>query len=167
MNKNLLPVLCLAISALACSCSSDTKQVEQTITQHFELLNGHDIDKIGADYSSDVKISSTSFDDVRMGPTQEKIIFNRYFTSSPDLQYKIKSAIYNDSTAVVEYETTGSIPADDYTSPMYMRGKKYVLRNCSVYHVRDGKITSESSYFDQNSFMHQIGYFDQPCDKRN
>lgn len=167
MNKNLLlPILGVAMSILAYSCTSNTQQVAQNVAKHFDLLNGHDIDKIGQDYSADAKISSTAFDDVRTGPIQAKIIFNRYFNSSPDLQYKITHAMYTDSTATVEYETVGSIPGDDYTSPAYMRGKKYTLRNCTVFHFKDGKITYEASYFDQNSFLHQIGYFDQPCDKR-
>jgi steroid delta-isomerase-like uncharacterized protein len=165
MNKNLLPALCLAIGFLASGCGK-TQNIPQIVSQHFEMINSHNIDSIAADYASDVKISSTAFDDVRTGPTQIKLIFNRYFNSSPDLKYTINHVIYTDTTATVEYTSTGSIPADDYTSPVYMRGKKYTLRNCTILHFKDGKITSEASYFDQNSFLHQIGYFDQPADKR-
>jgi len=164
MRNTYLLAVCVVFALAGCGNQDNVKKL---IDSHFEKLNTHDIDKIAEDYSGDTQISSTGFDDVRKGPAQIKIIFSRYFGSSPDLHYTIKNAIYTDTTATVEYESAGSIPIDDFTSPQYMRGKKYTLRNCTVYHIKDDKITSESSYFDQNTFLHQIGYFDQPADKRN
>jgi steroid delta-isomerase-like uncharacterized protein len=164
MKNCYLLIICLTVILAGCGSQDNIKKVIQT---HFEKLNGHDVDKIALDYSDSAKISSTGFDDVRTGTKQVKVIFSRYFGSSPDLHYTIKKALYSDTTAVIEYETAGSIPFDDFTSPAYMRGKKYTMRNCTVYHVKDAQITSESSYFDQNSFLRQIGYFDQPADKRN
>ncbi|MEO6521065.1 MAG: nuclear transport factor 2 family protein [Mucilaginibacter sp.] len=136
MRNTYLLAICAVLILSGCSNQGNIKKL---IEVHFEKLNRHDIEKIATDYSADTKINSTGFDDVRTGPAQVKIIFNRYFSSSPDLHYTIKNIIYTDTTATVEYESAGSIPADDFTSPVYMRGKKYTLRNCTVYHIKDDR----------------------------
>jgi ketosteroid isomerase-like protein len=162
MRKQLL-TLTIFISMGIVSCNSNS--VQPIVKQYFDDINKHDVNLIGAHYADNAKITSTSWDGEKLGPQGAKDVFARYFSLSLDLTYKITSAIYSDTTAVVEYESNGSIPVDDPSEPAYMLGKRYKLQNCVILHFKDGLITSQAIYFDQVPFLRQVGYFDQPANK--
>ena len=68
---------------------------------------------------------------------------------------------------MVEYPSAGTMQKPEAGEPSCMNGKAYTLRNGAVFGVENGKITAESTYFDQLAFLRQVGYFDQhPAEKK-
>jgi hypothetical protein len=45
--------------------------------------------------------------------------------------------------------------------PDYMKGKKYTLKACAIFVLKDNKIVKETDYFDHVAFLRQVGFFDQ------
>lgn len=158
-------VLIFFAAAIIGGCSNNAK-VKQLVSQHFEALNKHDIAALTSAYAANCKLSSTGWEGPRTGPDAIKGAYTRYFQSTPDLKYKITNAIFTDTTAVIEYTSWGSIPTNDATIAPYMAGKKFSLQNCAVMHIKNNQIVYEATYFDQVSFLRQVGYFDQPAGMR-
>ncbi|MDE3058809.1 MAG: ester cyclase, partial [Bacteroidota bacterium] len=78
-----------------------------------------------------------------------------------DLKYEMTHEVIGKNSAVVEYSSSGTLENNEKGVPAYMRGKKYVLKNCTRMDFENGKIVSEATYFDQVSFLKQMGYFEQ------
>ena len=83
------------------------------------------------------------------------------FISTPDMQHKIIDIIAADSAAMMEYYFEGTLLHPEKNTTGYMLGKKYKLAACTVMNIRKGEIISQQTYFDQVSFLRQVGFFDQ------
>ena len=90
-----------------------------------------------------------------------RTIYRRYFSSTPDLEQKITHLVSTDSCLVIEYDSWGTLSNPEQQTPEYMRGKKYLLHNCTRMTVREGKIIQQKTYFDQVSFLRQMGFFEE------
>ncbi|HVM87290.1 MAG TPA: nuclear transport factor 2 family protein [Puia sp.] len=126
-----------------------------------DLLNKHDSTKLSQLYSENTQINSPNWGGTKTGRAEVKTIYNRYFVSTPDLSYIINNIIATDTAAVVEYNFSGTLANPESTTPAYMKGKKYNLKGCTVIHIRKGKIIRQDFYFDQVTFLRQMGFFDQ------
>ncbi len=135
--------------------------LREIVTRRFAYLNHHDISDLSALYDDSAKIVSPNFTGTSTGPAGIRDIYGRYFRSTPDLSYQITRMILADSTAVVEFISKGTLDSLEKGVPAFMKGKSYSLKNCEVLDFRNGKIISDSSYFDQVSFLRQMGYFDR------
>ncbi len=124
-------------------------------------LNSHDTVAIANMYADDAYIESPNWEEVKRGPSAIREIYKRYFISSPDLKFTIINIITNDTAIVIEYYSSGTMQNLEGNAPEYMRGKKYTLKNCARMNMKNGKITEQRYYFDQVSFLKQVGFFDQ------
>ncbi len=131
------------------------------ITQHFNALKKHDVDAIVAGYASDAKMYSPNWEGVKMGSADIRIVYTRYFSSTPDLTYEIKNIINADSEIVAQYTASGTLSNPEGETPAYMKGKKYSLNYCAIFILQNNKIVQETDYFDQVAFLKQVGFFDQ------
>jgi steroid delta-isomerase-like uncharacterized protein len=162
MKSQIINYFLFIISAISfCQCASPTTNPVQVVNSHFRFLNSHNIDSIASQYTSDATLFSVNFDTVYIGGTGIKSAYTRYFKGTPDLHYTITHIFSNDTSVTVEYESTGTMQNLEPSVPDFMRGKKYTLKNCTVFTIKDGKIIRDASYFDQVSFLRQMGYFDQ------
>ena len=148
-------------SLIACSLHAQLSTVPDVIKTKFSLMNTHNIEKMSALYMDSASIQSTGFDEIEKGPMGIKNIYSRYFKSSPDLSYEITGIIYKDTAAVVQYTSKGTMTTLEESVPAYMRGKKYELKNCTIFTIFHGKIAKEITYFDQVSFLKQVGFFEK------
>ena len=140
---------------------------EALVRAHFDLLNRHDLNGLAAQYAPDAVLRSMSWEGDHHGPAEARTAYGRYFTASPDLRYVITNLVVAPGGITVEYTSTGTMQKPEAGEPSYMDGKAYTLRNCAVFGVKNGKITFESTYFDQLAFLRQVGYFDQhPAEKK-
>jgi steroid delta-isomerase-like uncharacterized protein len=160
MKIKLLTLIC-ATAIIASSFTEKSDTVKQIVEHHFEALNKHDLNMLSAEYSSDVQFYSISWEGMKTGTDEVKTAYSRYWKTSPDLVYKITNVIYGDASATIEYETTGTMTNLEGGSPVYMQGKKYTLKNCTIIKVKNGKIVYDSTYFDQVAFLRQMDFFNQ------
>lgn len=164
------PIHILAI-VLVASCSSKNSgdaaklpaALETIVLKKMESMNAHDLDAIGKFYADSAKIQSLGFELTEIGPEGVKGVYNRYFASTPDLKFEVTRMIVTGESVVVEYNSSGTMQQSPLEAavPEYMIGKKYTLRNATRMDFKDGKIVSEMTYFDQLSFLRQMGFFDQ------
>jgi len=82
------------VFVLAFATGSAFGQSSKLIDDHFIALNRHDVKAIVAGYSADAQIYSPNWEGVKTGAEDISIIYTRYFTSTPDLSYKVTNTIY-------------------------------------------------------------------------
>ena len=132
-----------------------------------ELLNQHDTTGLGELYSDSAKLFSPNWNGFKTGPAGARETYGRYFQGTPDLRHRISRIVVTDSTAVVEYISQGTFQNPEKGTPDYMKGKQYKLENCTRLDISKGKITEQMNYFDQVSFLRQVGFFDQRSKQAN
>lgn len=142
-------------------CDKTFAQTSKLIDDHFKALIAHDVKSIAAGYSDDAQVLSPNWEGTKVGPAGMTEAYNRYFSSTPDLGYKVVNVINAGENVVVEYTSGGTLSNPEAGTPDYMKGKKYMLNYCAVFVIKNGKIVKESDYFDQVAFLRQVGFFEQ------
>lgn len=159
LKTSFLPV-CLLLSLLVTACGNNNKKI---IEHHFNALNRHNIKMLIEDYDPQVRVTSSGWDGIHIGTREMMFDYGRYFHETPDLKYDIENVYFSgDSIVTVEYTTSGTVTNVDKSTPLSIVGKKYVLNNCTIFTIRDGRVVKENTYFDQFAFLKQLGLFDQP-----
>jgi steroid delta-isomerase-like uncharacterized protein len=159
----LLGASLLLIQSLQSSAQQESqlqKKNRELVSTWIALLNSHDTVKLEQLYDPQCMLRSPNWDGVVTGSREAKTVYARYFRSTPDLHHEITRVLATDSSAVIEYSSAGTFLHPEMGTPEYMRGKKYILDNCTVMDIREGKILHQSTYFDQVSFLRQMGFFD-------
>jgi steroid delta-isomerase-like uncharacterized protein len=131
------------------------------IDEHFKALNSHDLKAIASQYAADAQVFSPNWEGAKVGPDSIAEAYRRYFKTSPDLVYTLTNAIIAGNIITVEYSWTGTMSDPEAGEPDYMKGKKYTLKSCAIFVLKDNKIVKETDYFDQVAFLRQVGFFDQ------
>ena len=148
MTITLRPILFglfAAILFVACNNKPETPAISQTeaskqlIDEHFRYLNDHDLKSLIGQYADKAKITTTDWDGESFGPQGADQIFHQLFYVSPDAKYLVDNMINTDSTVVVEYDVVGL--KEKAGSPV-----RYDIRNCSVFKIKNNKITAEATY---------------------
>ncbi|MCO5948996.1 nuclear transport factor 2 family protein [Mucilaginibacter flavidus] len=151
----------ILVLALLVACARASAQTPRLIDDHFRALIAHDVKSIAAGYSDDAQVLSPNWEGAKIGAAGVTEAYTRYFSSTPDLVYKVLSVINAGDNVVVEYTSGGTLSNPEAGTPEYMKGKKYMLNYCAVFAIKNGKIVKESDYFDQFAFLRQVGFFDQ------
>jgi steroid delta-isomerase-like uncharacterized protein len=156
-------ILTLVLIACGEKPTMPGEEEKQIALLKIAAMNQHDLEGIGKFYADSARIQSTGFEPTEIGPSGIQGVYKRYFTSTPDLRFEISRITTTEGAAVIEYTSAGTLqqsPLEDVI-PAYMVGKKYTLQNCTRIDIKDGKIVSEMTYFDQVAFLRQMGFFDQ------
>lgn len=124
-------------------------------------LNRHDTLALAALYDDSARLRSPNWEGVRTGPAAVREVYRRYFTGTPDLEHQLTHLVCTDSSIVIEYLSRGTFLHPEEGTPAYMKGKRYELQNCTRLDLSKGKIIRQVNYFDQVSFLRQMGFFDQ------
>ncbi len=146
---------------IASSSISQIAATNSLVSRWILFLNQHDTIALSALYADSAKLQSPNWEGIRTGRSVVRETYSRYFTSTPDMQHKIMDIIATDSAAIIEYFFEGTLLHPEKNTPGYMLGKKYKLAACTVMNIRKGAIISQQTYFDQVSFLRQVGFFDQ------
>lgn len=129
------------------------------IEKRFQCMNRHDLPAMENLYDASSIGYSVGWPDTAVGVKAIIEKYKRYFISTPDLYYQIIHTYTTTAGIVVEYTSGGTLTKNETGVPAEWLGKKYTLRNCTIFQVKNDKIIMESSYFDQVSFLKQMGYF--------
>ena len=150
------------LAMLLSACRSDLSETNRkTAMRWLDAMNHHDTAALGLLYADSARLESPNWDGVKTGTRELKTIFSRYFSSTPDLQQEMTHLITTDSAIVLEYRSWGRLLNPENNTPAYMRGKAYTLYNCTRMTLVDGKIQAQKTYFDQVSFLRQMGFFEE------
>ena len=144
------------------SCLRDHESANLQLAKSWlDALNRHDTVQLAGMYTADAEFESPNWEGKKTGPAAIRTIYYRYFSSTPDLSQQITHIAANDTCLLIEYLSQGTLLNPENNTPDYMRGKKYRLENCTRMTIRNGKITRQKTYFDQVSFLKQVGFFDE------
>ncbi len=140
-----------------------TPELATLVRQHFDALNKHDVNALVKLYSDSAQLESSGWEGRAKGHEAVREKYGRYFATSPDLKYTINNMVLdNGNSVVIEYTSSGTMVNLEKEVPDYMRGKPYTLKNSTRLEFLDGKVVKSVTFFDQLSFLQQMGFFDQP-----
>jgi steroid delta-isomerase-like uncharacterized protein len=161
MRKLMVSIVPLFVYLLFPACQNSPKDGNFIANEWISALNRHDTTAIARMYDDSATIESPNWEGMKTGPAEIRTIYRRYFSSTPDLIQKITHLIATDTCLVIEYDSWGTLAHPEELTPDYMRGKKYLLHNCTRMNLANGKIIRQTTYFDQVSFLRQMGFFDE------
>lgn len=146
---------------LTCFTPISRAQSTDLISEHFKLLNSHNIQGLASEYADDAQIFSPNWEGAKIGPSGISEVYTRYYKTTPDLVYTITNTIKAGDNVIVQYSWGGTMAKPEAGEPAYMGGKKYILQCCVVFVIKNNKILKETNYFDQVAYLKQVGFFDQ------
>jgi steroid delta-isomerase-like uncharacterized protein len=155
-----IAVILVVLSFTGCTPKEAKKDLIMDIVHaKFDAMNRHDADSLALLYSDSATIESPNWEGVIIGSGQVHDTYARYFKSSPDLKYTITHVVEGTNGVTVEYTSEGTLENNEPGVPPFMRGKHYVLKNIVRMDIQNNKIVNEATYFDQVSFLKQMGFF--------
>ena len=91
-----------------------------------------------------------------------------YLTAAPDSKITAKNVVESGDWVFVEGEFTGTNtgPLASLQGTMSATGKRFLLPFVEVDEVKNGKIAKHRVYFDQMTFLGQLGLLPQPAGAR-
>lgn len=136
-------------------------QTTDLISEHFNLLNNHNINGLANEYAIDAVVYSPNWEGPKIGPSGITDVYTRYYKTTPDLAYTVTNVIKSGDNIIVQYSWGGTMAKAENGELGYMEGKKYTLQCCAIFIVKNNKIIKETNYFDQVAYLRQVGFFDK------
>src|SRR3569833_720685 len=145
-------VIPTAILTLICLTAWAYGQTPRIIDVHFNALTSHDVKAIVAGYSGDAKVFSPNWEGAKTGATGITEVYTRYFSSTPDLAYKVLNTINAGDNVVVEKTSDDTLSNPESGTPDYMKGKKNTQEKNTNKTQKNNKKKKESDNNDQLVF---------------
>ncbi|MDQ3258009.1 MAG: nuclear transport factor 2 family protein, partial [Acidobacteriota bacterium] len=102
-------------------------------------------------------IDSPDFDAPKRGQQAIRETYSKYFRQTPDIRDDVKSIVACGDKVFVEFVSSGTIENPPSYAPPQMKGKKFAVKMASVLEIKNGKIVRDVTYYNQLSFLKQIG----------
>lgn len=132
----------------------DPKEVAQAI---FAAFNRHDAEGIASLYADDTFVDSPDFPAPKRSPKEVAENYRNYFEAMPDIKDDVTNMIVSGDKVIVEFVSSGTIQNLAPDDPPVMKGKKFSLKICSILEIKNGKVVRDITYYDQLSFLKQVG----------
>lgn len=124
------------------------------------LWNSHNIQELAKVYAPNATFSSP----LMPGPVPVKEMFaslQSLFAAVPDAKVQVLSAVpAGDNMVVEQWVVTGTWTAPFTSGPLAglnPTGKQFSLPGASIYQLQDGKVVAETQYYDQLTYLAQLG----------
>jgi steroid delta-isomerase-like uncharacterized protein len=136
---------------------------ERTLRGYLEAIDTHDLDGVRASFTGDAGIVAPG---VELHGKEEIERWIRVFiTAFPDLKHEVRATIETTDACVAEVRFsgthTGPLASPDGEIPP--TGKPFVLDYVHVSRFEEGRIESDHVYFDQLTFLSQLGLLPAPA----
>jgi steroid delta-isomerase-like uncharacterized protein len=132
-------------------------EAREVSDRYTDLINAHDAEAIAALYADDGVLS----DPTGEYRGREAIVeyWQGFFQTFPDISGRDEFEAESGDTAINEWSTSGTNegPLETPEGTIPATGKRVTLRGCDAMTVRGGRITSHRVYYDQLSFLGQLG----------
>ncbi len=129
----------------------------QTLAQVLSATDAHDLDAVRTFYKPDGHILAPGVE--LRGDDQIISWYQVFVTAFPDIKHEIRATTQENATCVIQARATGT-----HTGPLASpggdippTGKSFVLDYVEVARFEDGRIKSEEYYWDNQSFLTQLG----------
>lgn len=125
--------------------------------RYTELINAHDAQAIGELFAED----GVLIDPAGEFRGREAIVgyWQGFFQAFPEMAGEDEFKAEEGDGAINEWTAVGTHdgPLETPEGSIPATGKQVTIRGCDVITVRDGRITSQRVYYDQLSFLTQLG----------
>jgi steroid delta-isomerase-like uncharacterized protein len=134
---------------------SKRKAVEQHARSYFDAFARRDPDGMAAHWDPDGVEEVVPMSPLR-GPAAIAAYFRELFAAVPDLEATVSRVVTDDRHAAVEWRATGSFDGAPFQG-IAPTGRRIELRGFDLLEIEEGRILSNTVYFDGASFARQIG----------
>jgi steroid delta-isomerase-like uncharacterized protein len=131
------------------------KAVETHVRSYFEALANRDTDAMAAHWREDGVDDLVALRPLR-GTGEIVAFFRELFAAVPDLETTVTRVVAGETQAAVEWRMTGHFTGAPFQG-IDPTDRRVDLRGLDLFEVEDGKITSNTAYYDGMSFARQIG----------
>ncbi len=132
---------------------------EALIREHLAAFDAGDVARFKATVTPDVVYTQEASGLVLRGADQLAGLMQAFTTALPDLKETIKRIGVFEGGGVAEFVVTGTFKGPLVTAQGTIQptGKSLTMPDCIVFTFRDGKIAAEDDYFDNLTFLTQLG----------
>jgi steroid delta-isomerase-like uncharacterized protein len=138
------------------SASTEILKPEELTERLIEYLDAHDLDGAEKYWDDDICEEFVALDKVYRGKREVRSFFEETFAAFPDFRIETERIVGDDHVAFVSWRSTGTFSGGSFQG-IEPNGKQVNLRGCDRMEFSNGKLVSNTIYYDSMSFARQIG----------
>ena len=131
------------------------KTPKEVLQVWIEALNERDAQKAAALYHEDAINIQVAADSPIYGREAIFQDFVNFFSAFPDNYTHVENLFEDGEWAIIEWSGGGTFLGE--FAGIMPSGKKFALRGCGFFQVKDGKINFQRGYWDKATMFNQIG----------
>jgi steroid delta-isomerase-like uncharacterized protein len=132
-------------------------ELERLVHEQFARLDAGDVDAFAEHLDENCEFAAPGFG----GPGRDPAIawMRPFLDAFPDIGHRVLTTVEAGDAVALELEITGThtAPLAGPGGELSPTGREIRLRVANIWRVRDGRIASYHVYFDQATFMAQLG----------
>jgi steroid delta-isomerase-like uncharacterized protein len=137
-----------------------SKNVQRALAT-YEAINRRNLDAVAAAYAPDAVLTDHPNGETAKGPAEIAAYLSQFVAAMSDLRFTVSEAIDAGDTVVIQ--ATGEGTQDGALGPFPASGRRATVPICNVIRYNaDGQIVTDEVYWDQLSFLVQLGHIEPP-----
>jgi steroid delta-isomerase-like uncharacterized protein len=136
------------------------KAVEEHARSYFDAFARRDLDAMAEHWRDDAVIDLVPIGVLR-GLAEYRSFFGELLAAFPGLEVSVSRVIAGERQAAVEWRMSGEFTGSSFQG-IEPTGKHVQLRALDLLEIEDGKIVSNTAYYDSMSFARQVGMLPPP-----
>lgn len=161
--KKSIQLLCLAFALILISCNSNEKQVQDNIASYSktwdDIINNGNLDAIN-DTNFDSGITAIMSPENIVGIDAFKTYYSNFVNGFSNAEFTIVDIFGQGDKLVKHWRFKGTNSGEFFGMPP--TGKDVDLEGTTLVVMKDGKIAQEQDFFDNLTFMQQLGIASSP-----
>ena len=133
------------------------KAVEAHIRSYYDALATRDVHGAGGHWNED-GVDDMVPNQVLRGRGAIEGFYSELFAAAPDAQFSLGRLVTGEREAAAEWRLRGTFNGAAFQG-FEPTGKPFEIRGVDYFEVEDGKIASNTGYYDGAEFARQIGLF--------
>jgi len=129
--------------------------VERMLRDYAAAWSSGDVEKVASFLTDDCVIENLGGGMIYRGQEEIKAWVRDNFASIPDFKIEVKSLFVAGDWAGAEWIQSGTYTGE--VAGVEVTGKEFSGRGASIIELREGKIRREAIYWDELSFLRQLG----------
>lgn len=128
-----------------------------------DAYNAKDMDQFAAAATDDCELLDPLTGKKYHGPEGFRQFLQEHMTAFPDTKIEVTNLQATDDQVLLEFVAQGTHngPINSATGQIPATGQTAKIHLCNVYHMKDGKIAKQYSYYDRLHFNEQLGLVPQ------
>ena len=131
---------------------------KKMVEEFIKVVDSHDANKIISYFADDGVLENVPLGIVNKGKAEITAYTKSMLVDYPDINFELKSVFGSGDWAGDEWVMTGTFANNTMAkNAVPATGRTFSVRGTSIYQIRNGKFSRESNYYDNVSFMQQVG----------